>query len=74
VDGHDWTVSRGTFATVQGDAGLFGPRLKGPSRDLDKSWWPGALDAASNQRLKGVGGELIDQSLPGTLQKTQLVQ
>jgi hypothetical protein len=74
VDGHDWTVSRGTFATIQGDAGLFGPRLKGASRELDKSWWPASLDAASNQRLKGVVAELIDQSLPGTLQKMLLVQ
>jgi len=73
VDGHDWTLSRGTFATVPGEAGLFGPRLKGASRDLDQTWWPASLDAASNQRLKGVLVELIDQSLPGTLQKMQLV-
>jgi hypothetical protein len=73
VDGHDWTLSRGTFATVPGEPGMFGPRLKGASRELDKSWWPTSRDAASNQRLKGVVVELIDQSLPGTLQKMQLV-
>jgi hypothetical protein len=74
VDGHEWSVSRGTYATVPDEPGLFGPRFKGASRKLDKSWWPTSLDAASNQRLKGVVVELIDQSLPGTLQKMQLVR
>jgi hypothetical protein len=74
VNGHDWTVSRGTFATVPGEPSLFGPRLKGASRELDASWWPASLDATSSQRLKGVVAELIDQSLPGTLQKMQMMQ
>jgi hypothetical protein len=75
VDGHAWTLSRSTVAGLPGGGeGLFGPRMKGVDRELDKSWWPSSLDAASNQRLKGVVVELIDQSLPGTLQRMQLVQ
>jgi hypothetical protein len=75
VDGHDWTLSRGTYATLQAEPNFLGmPRSKGASRKLDKSWWPVSRDAASNQRLKGVIVELIDESLPGTLRKMQLVQ
>jgi hypothetical protein len=33
---------------------------------------PASLDAASNQRLKGGVIELIDMSLPNTLQQMQL--
>src|SRR5262249_30197985 len=54
ADGHDWTLSRGTFATVPGEAGLFWPRLQGASRPLDKTWLPASLDAGSHGRLKGV--------------------
>jgi hypothetical protein len=46
--------------------------LIGPHRQVDKSWWPTSLDAASNQRLKGAVVELIDKSLPNTLQELQL--
>jgi hypothetical protein len=46
--------------------------LIGPHRQVDKSWWPTSLDAASNQRLKGAVVELIDKSLRNTLQELQL--
>jgi hypothetical protein len=74
VDGHAWTLSSPTFGSLPGGQGLFGPRLQGVNRQVDKTWWPASLDAAPNQRLKTVVVELIDQSLPGTLQKMQLVQ
>jgi len=47
--------------------------MRGPHKQVDESWWPTARDAASNQRLKGAVVELIDQSLPNTLQQLQLV-
>ncbi|HZO44896.1 MAG TPA: hypothetical protein VFB68_03335 [Xanthobacteraceae bacterium] len=47
--------------------------LRGPHRQVDQSWWPTSLDAASNQRLKGGVVELIDQSLANTLQHLQLI-
>lgn len=46
--------------------------LRGPHRRVDQSWWPTALDAASNQRLKGAVVELIDASLANTLQQLEL--
>ncbi len=46
--------------------------LIGPHRQVDQSWWPTSLDAASNQRLKGAVVELIDKSLSSTLQHLPL--
>jgi hypothetical protein len=46
--------------------------IHGPNREVDQSLWPASLDAASNQRLKGGVIELIDKSLPNTLQQMQL--
>jgi hypothetical protein len=75
VDGRDWTLGRATYATLPAEPNFLGmPRSKGVSRKVDKSWWPTSRDAASNQRLKRVIVELIDESLPGTLRKMQLLQ
>jgi hypothetical protein len=74
VDGRAWTLSRATFSSLPAGEGVFGPRVKGVTRNVDRSWWPSSRDAASNQRLNGVIVELIDESLPGTLRKMQLVQ
>ena len=46
--------------------------LRGPHREVDQSWWPPSLDAASNPRLKGAVVELIDKSLANTLQQLEL--
>jgi hypothetical protein len=46
--------------------------LRGPHRQVDQSWWPTSLDAASNQRLKGAVVQLIDASLANTLQQLEL--
>jgi len=74
VDGHAWTLSSPTYSSLPGGQGLFGPRPKAVMRQVDQSWWPASLDAASNERLKAAVVELIDQSLPNTLQRMQLVQ
>jgi hypothetical protein len=74
VDGHDFQIKS------QGTAEIPGPRkyfwapdfMSSPSRQVDKSLWPKTLDAAANPGLKAVVVELIDQSLPPTLQKMQL--
>jgi hypothetical protein len=73
VDRHDFKTKSQTISTIPGQQ-KFGDLMGSPYRQVDASWWPSSRDAASNQRLKGVVVELIDQSLPGTLQRMQLVQ
>jgi hypothetical protein len=73
LDGHDLRTRSRTISIIPGQH-QFGDIMGSPYRKIDTSWWPTSLDGASNQRLKGAVVELIDQSLPGTLQKMQLLQ
>ena len=76
IDAREFTSKAVTVALMPGES-LVDPMrstvLRGPHKQVDESWWPTARDAASNQRLKGAVVELIDQSLPNTLQQLQLV-
>jgi len=66
IDGHDFS-----FLGTSGAQG--GPPLHGPNRRIDQSWWPKALDAASNPQLKAAVIELIDQSMPSARGGVQLI-
>jgi hypothetical protein len=74
VDGHAWTLGAATYSGLPDGQGLFGPRAKAVMRQVDHTWSPASPDVASNQRLKGAIVELIDRSLPSTLQRMKLVQ
>jgi hypothetical protein len=75
VDGHQFATMGNALASMPNEQrGPFGGSfIAGPYREVDQTWWPTSLDAASNQRLKGAMVELIDQSLPGALGKVHLV-
>jgi hypothetical protein len=75
VDGHQFGSMGSAIAFIPNEQrSLFaGNFVAGPHREVDETWWPTSLDAASNQRLKGAVVELIDQSLPGALSKVHLV-
>jgi hypothetical protein len=67
VDGHDLSVVASTqkFFTMTQPASR-------AWRALDESWMPATLDAAQNMRLKGAVTELIDHSLPATIESLKL--
>ncbi len=76
IDAHEFSSKAFTTGLMPGEAPfnpLTTPVLHGPHRQVDQSWWPTSLDAASNQRLKGAVVELVDKSLPNTLQQLQLL-
>jgi hypothetical protein len=73
VDGREYRTKSRTISIIPGQH-QFGDIMGSPYRKVDTAWWPSTRDAASNQRLKGAIVELIDQSLPDTLQRMQLVQ
>jgi hypothetical protein len=73
VDGHALTLSGDASAnlTINVD---YGTRLGPVTREVEESLWPTSLNAASNPRLKAAVVDLIDKSLPGTLQRVHLLQ
>jgi hypothetical protein len=76
IDAREFSSKAVTVGLMPGEAlvdPLRSTAMRGPHKQVDESWWPTARDAASNQRLKGAVVELIDQSLPNTLQQLQLV-
>src|SRR5262249_3946451 len=69
VDGHDLSVVASTqkfFAMT--------PPASRAWRKLDESWMPATLDAAQNMRLKTVVTELLDRTLPATIESLKLRQ
>jgi hypothetical protein len=48
--------------------------VRNSSRDVDQTWWPTALDAGANVKLKTAITELLGQSVPATLQKLELAK
>lgn len=70
IDGRQFT-SLG--AAVPPSPGFF-VTVHGPSRAVDKTWLPAALDANANPKLKSAVMELLAQSLPATLQKLELTK
>jgi hypothetical protein len=73
VDGHALTLSGDARANLTIDVD-YGTRLGPVIREVEESLWPTSLNAASNPRLKAAVVDLIDKSLPGTLQRVHLVQ
>ncbi len=75
IDAREFSSKAITGALMPGEAAVDPLRstvMRGPHRQVDQSWWPTSPTAAANQRLKGAVLELIDQSLPNTLQQLQL--
>jgi len=70
IDGRQFT---GLGAAPGPQAGFL-VAIHGPSRQVDKSWWPTVFDAGANAKLKGVVVELLGQNLPATLQKLELLK
>jgi hypothetical protein len=70
VDGRDFQIKSRAASNIPKPYNFFKrDYMSSPSRQTDASLWPKTLDAAANPRLKGVVVELIDQSLPPTLEK-----
>src|SRR5215475_15116496 len=62
-DGRDFSKMASTAGLLPGESLVDPIRttvLRGPHREVDKSWVPTSLDAGSNQRLKSAVAELID--------------
>ena len=73
VDGHDFRIKNQAGSHIPRPFNpFFREGMSSPARKVDASLWPKSLDAAANPRLKTVVVELIDQSLPPTLEKLQL--
>jgi hypothetical protein len=72
VDGRDFRVKSQAGSHIPRPFSLFAREyMSSPARKVDASLWPTSLKAAEHQKLKGVVVELIDQSLPPTLEKLQ---
>jgi hypothetical protein len=71
IDGRDFSVIDKRSAAPLDSAELV--RLAGPSRMVDASLQPTASDASPNDRIKAAIVDLIEQSLPATLQSLRLV-
>jgi hypothetical protein len=72
IDGNQFSILGRSVASLPDAPSYLMENIHGPNREVDQSWWPTSLDAASNQRLKGGVIDLIDKSLPGSLQQMQL--
>jgi hypothetical protein len=71
IDGHDFKVIEKRQAPPLNNAEIL--RLTGPSRIVDESLLPAANDLARNDRLKAAITNLIETSLPTTLQQLRFV-
>jgi hypothetical protein len=71
IDGHEFNLIEKRSASPLNNTEMF--RLAGPSRLVDGSFLPTANDAAQNEPLKAGITDLIERSLPTTLQDLGLV-
>jgi hypothetical protein len=71
IDGHGYKLIDKKSASPLNNAEMF--RLAGPSRLVDDSFLPTANDPPGNEPLKAAITDLIDRSLPTTLQDLGLV-
>jgi len=69
VDGRDLSV---VASTQKFFALSTTPPANRAWRTLDESWMPATLEAGQNMRLKGVVTELLDRSLPATIESLKL--
>jgi len=75
VDGRDFQIKSQAGSQVPRPFNPFKRDfMSSPARQVDASLWPTSLKAAEHQKLKGIVVELIDESLPPTLEKMQLSQ
>jgi hypothetical protein len=71
IDGHEFKVVQKRPAAPVNNTEIL--RLAGPSRTVDDSFLPTANDPARNAKLKAGIIDLIERSLPATLQGLRLV-
>jgi hypothetical protein len=71
IDGHDFSVNDKRSAAPLNNTEMV--RLEGPSRVVDDSFQPMANDTPPNDKLKAAIIDLIERSLPTTLQDLRLV-
>jgi hypothetical protein len=71
VDGHDFKVISKAAASPLNNTEII--RLAGPSRLVDDSFLPAANDVPRNEQLKAAFIDLIERSLPTTLEDLGLV-
>ncbi len=69
VDAHDLSVVTSTQSVFGGPS--LGARAW---REVDESWMPATLDATQNMRLKGAVTEVLDRTLPVTIESLKLLQ
>jgi hypothetical protein len=71
IDGHDFKVIEKRQAPPLNNTEML--RLTGPSRMIDDSLLPAANDPARNEKLKAAITDLVERSLPTTLQQLRFV-
>jgi hypothetical protein len=71
VDGHDFSIIDKRSAAPLDNTETI--RLEGPSRTVDDSLQPAASDTLPDGRMKAAMIDLIERSLPATLQSLRLV-
>ncbi|HWF95101.1 MAG TPA: hypothetical protein VG291_09120 [Xanthobacteraceae bacterium] len=71
IDGHDFSVIDKRSARPLGNTEMV--RLEGPSRVVEDSLQPTTNDASPNDKAKAAVIDLIEQSLPPTLQDLRLI-
>jgi hypothetical protein len=71
IDGHEYnSIAKRSASPLNNTETI---RLSGPSRSVDDSFLPTANDPAQNEKLKAAIIDLIERSLPTTLQDMGLV-
>jgi hypothetical protein len=70
IDGHEFRVLDKRSAAPLDNAEIV--RLGGPSRMVDDAFLPPATGAAENEKLKAAVTDLIERSLPATLESLRL--
>jgi hypothetical protein len=71
IDGHEFKVIEKRSAAPLNNTEM--RRLTGPSRMVDEALSPPASDPARNEKLKAAITDLIERSLPATLQQLRFV-
>lgn len=70
IDGKTFDIIEKRIAQPLDNAGAV--RLAGPSLPVDESFWPGAGDAAQNEKLRAAVTDIVLRSLPSTLSDMRL--
>jgi hypothetical protein len=73
VDAHRFAVIGNMSAWSGGQSLSAMSAVHGPNRDVDQSLRPTTLEASSNSKLREVLLDLLQQNLPGTLQRLKIL-